>query len=73
MPATAFPADVTCTVEVGSQRGDPDRSLEDDVNSHLLLGWRIINTYVEGKGPDSTREELVVLLGWSALNAPIYP
>lgn len=70
-------SNVNHTYEIGSQRGaqynEDCRSFDQVVNAFLNLGWRIINTYVEGKEPGSTREECVCLLGWSGGSAPIYP
>jgi hypothetical protein len=70
-------SDVTCTYEIGSQRGPAYsrklRSFVDVVNAFLNLGWRIVNTYVEGKGPESTREECLCLMGWVGEGRPRYP
>lgn len=76
MQAT-WPATVTKTIELGSQHGPPYdgniRSYSDVVNLFLNLGWRILNTYVEDKGPDSSREECMTLMGWAHDAAPKYP
>lgn len=72
-----FPSNVTETIEIGSQRGlpfdDDATSFDEELNRLLRLGWKIINTYVEGKGPESTREECVCLLGWPFDSVPKYP
>lgn len=72
-----WPSNVSVTCEIGSQRGPayeaPLNSHADVVNAFLTLGWRIINAYIEDKGPDSTREESVVLLGWSSDDPAQYP
>jgi hypothetical protein len=74
---TIWPSNVTQTVEIGSQRGPAYdaqvTSFSDLINAFLRLGWRIINTYVEDKGPESTREECVCLLGWTGDGAPQFP
>ncbi len=73
----AWPSNVTRTCEIGSQRGpaynDAIRSFDDAINAFLNLGWRIINTYVEGKNQESTREECVCLMGWAGNGNPQYP
>lgn len=75
--AESWPSNVTHTYELGSQRGpafdDKIRSFDDVINAFLQLGWRIINSYVEDKGPDSTREECVCLMGWAGTGEPRYP
>jgi len=75
--ADKWPSNVTHTCEIGSQRGPPYhddiRSFDDVVNAFLDLGWRIVNSYVEGKGPESSREECVCLMGWTAEGRPQYP
>jgi hypothetical protein len=75
--ADVWPSNVKHTFEIGSQRGpeydDNYKSFSDVVNAFLGLGWRIINTYVEGKGPDTTREECLCLMGWSGGGKPRFP
>lgn len=71
--ADIWPANVTHTHELGSQRGAVRGSFDDEINAFLQLGWRIINSYVEGKGPDSTREECVCLMGWTGPGDPQFP
>jgi hypothetical protein len=72
-----WPSNVTHTCEIGSQRGpgydDKLRSFGDVVNAFLELGWRIISSYVEDKGPESSREECVCLMGWTGEGTPEYP
>ncbi len=72
-----WPSNVICTCEIGSQRGpgydDNLRSYDDVVNAFLKLGWRIVKTYVEGKGQESNREECVCLMGWAVEGQPRYP
>lgn len=72
-----WPANITATIEIGSQRGtahgDEYTSFSDVINAFLTLGWRILNTYIEDKGPESTREECVCLLGWSNAGLPKFP
>jgi hypothetical protein len=75
--ADVWPATVTYTCELGSQRGTPYddeiNSFSDQINAYLRLGWRVLNTYVENKGPESTHEECVCLLGWTQDGEPKYP
>ena len=75
--AETWPGNVTQTCEIGSQRGpafdDNYKSFSDVVNAFLQLGWHIINSYVEDKGPDSTREECVCLMGWVGDGKPRFP
>jgi len=72
-----WPSNVTRTCEIGSQRGPPYddnyNSFSDVVNAFLKLGWRIINSYVEGRGKDSTKEECVCLMGWTGSSEPRFP
>jgi hypothetical protein len=74
---TPWPGNVTATIEIGSQHGPPydDKygSYSDVINAFLALGWRIVNSYVEDKGPDSSREECMCLLGWPETSTPKYP
>jgi hypothetical protein len=75
--ADKWPSNVTHTYEIGSQRGPGYNaqigSFDGAVNAFLKLGWRIINTYVEGKGQESSREECVCLMGWAGEGRPQYP
>jgi hypothetical protein len=75
--ADTWPCNVTHTYEIGSQRGpacdDNYKSFSDVVNAFLRLGWRIINSYVEDKGPESSREECVCLMGWTGDAEPRFP
>ncbi len=72
-----WPSNVTHSYEIGSHRGtafdDNYKSFSDVVNAFLYLGWRIINSYVEDKGPESTREECVCLMGWIGDAEPRFP
>jgi hypothetical protein len=68
-----WPANVTETIEIGSQRGARYDSFSDLINAFLKEGWQILSTYVEGKGPESTCEECICLLGWSDAYRPRYP
>ena len=74
--ADKWPTNITCTCEIGSQRGAPYseevRSFGDQVNAFLEHGWRIIASYVEGK-TDPQREECVCLMGWANAGPPQYP
>jgi hypothetical protein len=74
---TSWPGNITATIEIGSQRGpaysEEYHSFSDHINSFLTLGWRILTTYVEDKGPESSREECVCLLGWPETSEPRYP
>lgn len=68
----AWLSTVTHTYVLGSQRGG-EAPFDDQINAFLRLGWRIINTYVEDKGPESTREECVCLMGWTGGSVPEFP
>ena len=76
MQEQTWPSNVTRTCEIGTQRGQgysgKISSFGDHVNAYLDLGWRILNTYVEGKS-DPSREECVCLMGWAELGPPQYP
>lgn len=66
-PGYSWPASIGLTKLLSSQ-GDPQdlestESFDEVINSHLKMGWRIVASYVEHKGAESTCEECFVLLG----------
>ena len=72
-----WPATITKTIELGSQRGPSYegslRSYSDVINPFLNLGWRIVKIYVEDKDSESSREECLTLMGWAHPGNPKYP
>jgi len=73
MTEKPFLAGITQVREIGSQRGETAGSFDYEMNEYLKLGWVILQTYIEGKGPESDREECVCLLGWPNKSEPAYP
>lgn len=69
--STEWPANVTRTIELGSQTGYAGFGFDELINRHLALGWRILNTYVGRQEP--SRDECYCLLGWPHDGEPKTP
>lgn len=70
----SFLSNILHTHLIGTKRGNnPDIGFDEELNSYLDLGWRVVNTWVERRSDRVDSEECLILLGWTKAEAPEYP
>ena len=70
-----WPSNITKVCEIGSQRGPafaPGDSFDTIVNAFIERGWRVLQSYIEGRG-QGVCDECVCLMGWPNAGEPEYP